>query len=78
MVCEIPTPAQFDEASRLLGPDDLDRSVRVSTDLQRHAAWLHEYAAAGLDQLILHNVGSNQAAFIHAFGTHVLPQLRTG
>lgn len=75
VVWEIPTPGQFDEMARLLGPEDLDRTVRVSTDLHRHAAWLKEYADVGLDALILHNVGSNQAAFIDAFGTHVLPQL---
>ena len=76
VVWEIPTPKQFEEATALLGPDDLDGSVRVSTDLQQHAAWLQEYAEAGVDELILHNVASNQAAFIEAFGAHVLPQLR--
>ena len=33
--------------------------------------------AAGLDEVSLHNVGSNQRAFIDAFGEHVLPALRT-
>jgi probable non-F420 flavinoid oxidoreductase len=76
VVWEIPTPQMFEEATQLLGTDDLDRTVRVSTDLHQHAAWLAKYAACGVDELILHNVGSNQAAFIDAFGAHVLPQLR--
>lgn len=76
VVWEIPTPRQFDEVAELLGPDDLDATVRVSTDLHQHAAWLDEYAEAGADELILHNVASNQAAFIEAFGSRVLPQLR--
>jgi probable non-F420 flavinoid oxidoreductase len=75
-VWEIPTPKQFEEVTALLGPEDLDQTVRVSTDLHQHAAWLREYSGAGVDELILHNVASNQAAFIEAFGGHVLPQLR--
>ena len=76
VVWEIPTPKQFEEVAALLGPEDLDRTVRVSTDLHRHAAWLSEYSECGADELILHNVATNQAAFIEAFGSHVLPQLR--
>jgi G6PDH family F420-dependent oxidoreductase len=76
VVWEIPTPQMFEEATQLLGTDDLDGTVRVSTDLHQHAAWLNEYAECGVDELILHNVASNQAAFIDAFGAHVLPQLR--
>ena len=38
--------------------------------------WLAEYAGIGVSELILHNVATNQAAFIDAFGAHVLPQLR--
>jgi probable non-F420 flavinoid oxidoreductase len=75
-VWEIPTPKHFEEVAALLGPEHLDETVRVSTDLSQHAAWLNEYAECGVDELILHNVASNQAAFIEAFGAQVLPQLR--
>jgi probable non-F420 flavinoid oxidoreductase len=76
VVWEIPLPKHFEEMAERLGPEDLDTSVRVSTDLHQHAAWLRKYAEQGVDELILHNVASNQAAFIEAFGAHVLPQLR--
>jgi len=75
VVWEIPIPQHFDELAALLGPEDLDQTVRVSTDLHQHAAWLNDYAELGVDELILHNVASNQAAFIEAFGAEVLPQL---
>ena len=53
--------------------------VRVSADPAQHAAWLHEYLEQGWDELYLHHVGQEQAAFIDTFGEHVLPQLeRTG
>jgi coenzyme F420-dependent glucose-6-phosphate dehydrogenase len=73
---EIPTPQQFEEATALLGSEDLDNTVRVSTGLNQHAEWLSTYAEAGVDELILHNVASNQAAFIESFGAQVLAQLR--
>lgn len=75
VVWEIPKPKQFEEVAERLGPEDLDTSIRVSADLHQHAAWLSEYAEQGVDELILHNVASNQADFIDAFGAHVLPQL---
>lgn len=52
------------------------RSVRVSTSLEQHAEWAREYVACGVDELIFHNVATNQAEFIDAFGEHVLPPLK--
>jgi hypothetical protein len=49
--------------------------VRISSDLDQHAAWLHERAELGFDALYLHHVGQEQLAFIDAFGAKVLPQL---
>ncbi|MBB4659516.1 TIGR03885 family FMN-dependent LLM class oxidoreductase [Parvularcula dongshanensis] len=76
VVWEIPTPKQFEEATAYLTTEDLDRTVRVSTDLGQHAAWIAEYAECGVDELILHNVATNQRQFVDAFGQHVLPQLK--
>ena len=45
--------------------------------LGQHAAWLAECAALGFESLNLHNVGTNQRAFLDAFGEHVFPSLRT-
>ncbi|KAA2237805.1 TIGR03885 family FMN-dependent LLM class oxidoreductase [Salinarimonas soli] len=75
---EIRTPKQFEQAAAFVRPEDLDRSVRVSSDLGRHAAWIGEYLAVGIDELSLHNVATNQRAFIEAFGERVLPQVRGG
>ena len=35
-------PAQFDAAAQFVRPEDVCRSVLVSSDLGRHVAWLHE------------------------------------
>jgi hypothetical protein len=50
--------------------------VRVSADLAQHREWLAEYADLGFDDVYLHHVGQEQAAFIDTFGTEVLPTLR--
>lgn len=73
---ELRHPRDFDRASRFVRGDDIRKAVLVSADLGRHRAWLAELDELGLDQIVLHNVGTNQAAFIDAFGEHVLPALR--
>ncbi len=70
------TVEAFDAMSELVAPEDVARSVRVSSDLGRHAAWLQEYVDQGWDELYLHFVGKDQEPFIDAFGASVLPQLR--
>jgi probable non-F420 flavinoid oxidoreductase len=73
---ELRSPEDYDTASRFVRPEDMRDSVLVSSDLSRHAAWLHEYAELGFDHLYLHQVDLNQQAFIEAFAEKVLPQLR--
>jgi probable non-F420 flavinoid oxidoreductase len=69
---------QFEAAARHIRPEDMHEAVLVSSDPQRHAAWLHELAGMGVDELFVHQVPVEQAAFIDVFGDKVLPQLRTG
>ena len=73
---DLETPEAFDVAAALVRPDDVASKVLVSSDLQRHIAWLQEFAALGFDDIALHHVGQSLDAFIDAFGEHVLPALR--
>ena len=72
---DLRTPGQFEAAAKFVRAEDVAKSVRISTDLQRHVAWLHEDLESGADQLLLHNVNRAQEAFIDAFGSKVLPAL---
>lgn len=65
----------FDVVSEHVTPEQVARTVDVSSDLGRHAARLQEYADLGFDVVMLHHVGREQAAFIDAFGAEVLPRL---
>lgn len=79
----LPPPACWDiesvEAFDAVGSDVSDEQVakvvNVSSDLDRHAAWLQDYLDQGWDELYHHFVGQHQAPFIEAFGERVLPQL---
>jgi probable non-F420 flavinoid oxidoreductase len=75
---DLATVEQFDEAARHVRPEDVREAVLVSSDLGRHAAWLHELSELGWDSIYLHHVGRDQRAFIEAFGEHVLPELAQG
>lgn len=75
LLSELRTPAEFDAAGQFVRPDDLDRGVRISTDLERHAEWLREDLAMGFGELYLHNVHRDQQRFIDDFGARVLPAL---
>lgn len=66
----------FDIASEHVPLEQVKEVVLVSDDLDQHAAWLAEFVDLGFDELFLHHVGQEQAAFQEAFAERVLPQLR--
>jgi alkanesulfonate monooxygenase SsuD/methylene tetrahydromethanopterin reductase-like flavin-dependent oxidoreductase (luciferase family) len=75
-VCwDIETVESFDVIGEKVTPEHVRQSVRVSSDLGQHLAWLRQDIDQGWDELYLHFVGKEQSGFIDAFGEHVLPQL---
>ncbi len=68
-------PGQFDAAAEFVRPEDVHRSVVVSSDLGRHVGWIEEIAGLGVEGIYLHHVGQEQDRFVDAFGEHVLPRL---
>jgi probable non-F420 flavinoid oxidoreductase len=75
-VCwDLDTPEAFDVASADVGEDQVRRAVLVSSDPSRHVGWLAELIEIGFDEVYLHHVGREQAAFIDCFGDKVLAEL---
>lgn len=75
-VCwDLDTPEAFDAAAAVVRPEDVRKSVLISSDLAQHVAWLQEYAALGFSDIAIHHVGQDLDPFIDAFGAHVLPEL---
>jgi probable non-F420 flavinoid oxidoreductase len=73
---DIETAEVFDTVCEHVTPEQVRRTVLVSSDLGRHAGWLAGYAELGFEEIYLHHVGRQQQHFLTAFGEHVLPQLR--
>ena len=76
LLAELRTPAEFEAATRDISPTDVAKGVRVSSDLERHTAWLQEYVDLDIDAVYILNVNRGQEAYINAFGEHVLPDLQ--
>jgi coenzyme F420-dependent glucose-6-phosphate dehydrogenase len=76
MLAELKTPEQFEAAGELIDPDIMKEHVKISGNLNEHADWINEYASLGFDEIVLHNVNTNQKQFIEDFGNKVLPQLK--
>ncbi|MEH3117657.1 MAG: TIGR03885 family FMN-dependent LLM class oxidoreductase [Methylorubrum populi] len=72
---ELRSPEDFETAARFVRPEDMHACVRISHDLGRHAAWLAELAEMDFAEIIVHQVGAGQDAFIDAFGRTVLPRI---
>jgi hypothetical protein len=47
----------------------------MSADPEVHRREIQKFLDLGFDQIYLHNVGRNQAAWIDLFGREVLPRL---
>jgi len=76
-LADLASPEAFDRESADATPADIVTNVRVSSDVERHIAWLHEDAAMGFDRLYVHNVArDHQERFIDAWAEHVLPRFR--
>jgi coenzyme F420-dependent glucose-6-phosphate dehydrogenase len=75
---DIKNPEDFAAMAKLVRPEDFTNRVLISPDLEVHAANIQHYVDMGFDEIHLHNVGRNQAEFIEAFGSEVLPRLRLG
>ncbi len=76
LMADLELVSQFDLAASHVRPEDVHRSVLISSDLGQHAAWLRETLELGVDHVFIHHVPRAQEAFIESFGAKVLPQLR--
>lgn len=72
---ELRTPEQYDELADQITAEEVAENVRVSGELDDHVEWLESDLELGVDKVFIHNVTTNQAAFIEAFGEAVVPAL---
>jgi coenzyme F420-dependent glucose-6-phosphate dehydrogenase len=76
MLGELRTPEQFQAAGQLVKKGQMHEFVRIASDADKFIDWIKEYIRMGFDEIVLHNVNTNQEEFIQFFGKEVLPELR--
>ena len=62
--------------AKLVRIESFANRMLISADLEEHTAEIQRFVDMGFDEIYLHNVGRDQAAFIDAFSENVLPNLR--
>jgi hypothetical protein len=73
-LADLATPAEFDDESARVTAADIEQSVRISSDVERHLDWLHEDFAMGFERLYVHNVARQHLdRFIDIWAQRVLP-----
>jgi coenzyme F420-dependent glucose-6-phosphate dehydrogenase len=66
----------FDRATTEVTEAEVERRLRVSSDVERHVAWLQEDVEMGFSRLYLHNVvRDTQRQFLDACGERLIPAL---
>jgi hypothetical protein len=74
---ELPVPASFDAASRMVREEDVSVQMPCGPDVGRHVAGIHEFEAAGFTHVVLVQVGGDtQEQFTRWAATELLPTLR--
>ncbi|MBY4895526.1 TIGR03885 family FMN-dependent LLM class oxidoreductase [Cupriavidus sp. AU9028] len=75
-LADLAMPADFDARAGSVKASDIEESVRISCDAAQQAAWLAEDLAMGAEAIFLHNVCTNQQAWIETCAQQVLPALK--
>jgi G6PDH family F420-dependent oxidoreductase len=70
----LPTPEHFEQACELVTEEMIAESVPCGPDLEEHVAALKEYADAGVDELYVQQIGTEQDPFFEAYARDVLPR----
>ena len=64
---ELPQPAHFEAAAKMVTEDDVAKSVLCSADPDEHREKIQEFADAGFDHVYVHQVGPDQEAFFRLY-----------
>jgi coenzyme F420-dependent glucose-6-phosphate dehydrogenase len=72
---ELAQPAHFEQASELLGEDDMAEIVACGPDPGRHLEMISRFTEAGFDHIYIHQIGPEQEGFINFYAREVLPRL---
>jgi G6PDH family F420-dependent oxidoreductase len=73
---ELPTPAHFEQAAKLVTEEALAEQVVCGPDSKRHIEQIRKFLDAGYEHVYVHQVGPDQDGFFNFYAEQVLPKLR--
>jgi G6PDH family F420-dependent oxidoreductase len=73
---ELPTPAHFEQAAKMVTEEQVAKSVICGPDSQRHIEAIRTYIDAGYDHVYVHQVGRDQEGFFNFYQQQVLPEFQ--
>ncbi|MFF8262110.1 TIGR03557 family F420-dependent LLM class oxidoreductase [Streptomyces virginiae] len=71
----LPTPAHFEQASRLVTREEVSASVPCGDDVEEHLEAVRGYVDAGFDEVYVGQIGPDQDSFFAAARDKLLPAL---
>jgi G6PDH family F420-dependent oxidoreductase len=72
---ELPMPAHFEQAAKLVREEDVAELVACGPDPERHLDNIRKYADAGFEHVYVHQIGPDQEGFFRFYRDEVLPKL---
>jgi G6PDH family F420-dependent oxidoreductase len=72
---ELPLPAHFQQAGKMVRPEDIADKIVCGPDPERHLAEINKYAEAGFDHVYVHQIGPDQEGFFRFYAEEILPKL---
>jgi len=70
----LPTPEHFEQASELVGEDQVAESIPCGPDLDAHLRKIREYEQAGFDELYVQQVGDGHERMFELYSQEILPR----
>jgi G6PDH family F420-dependent oxidoreductase len=71
----LPTPAHFEQAVGLVGPDQVSSVIPCGPDPQRHLEAMRQFADAGVDELYVAPIGPHYQDMITMYAQEIVPNL---
>ncbi|WP_406187438.1 TIGR03557 family F420-dependent LLM class oxidoreductase [Streptomyces sp. NBC_01006] len=71
----LPTPAHFEQASRLVTRRQVSENVPCGDDVEEHVEAVRGYVDAGFEEVYIGQIGSDSEAFFAGYRDKVLPAL---
>jgi G6PDH family F420-dependent oxidoreductase len=75
LMTDLPTPAHFDQAIKLVRPETITENVALGPDVDDHLKAINAFIDAGFDHVYIHQVGPQQREFFRFYADKVLPRL---